>query len=134
MLPLLISGITDIITKVLGSVLPETPEEKLAEIRAAIDAQLADNELLKAQIAVDQQEAASSSLFVAGWRPAVGWICAFAFAWQFLCLPILLFIGSVLGHAIPVPTFDVQSMLVVLSGLLGLGGMRTYEKVNKASR
>ena len=119
-----------IINTVLGSVLPGTPADKIEEAKVAIQAQLANNEILKAQINVDNTEAASSSLFVSGWRPMVGWVCALAFAWQFLGLPIILLTSTITGHPIPVPTFDISSMTTVLMGMLGLGGMRTYEKIN----
>lgn len=130
MLPVLVSGITSIIQQVLSRFLPETPADKVAEINAAVAAELADNELIKAQIAVNQAEAASPNLFVAGWRPAIGWICASAFAWQFIVLPVLLFVGTVFNHPIQAPVFDTTTMVGILTGMLGLGGMRTVEKIN----
>jgi hypothetical protein len=87
----------------------------------------------KAQLAVNQVEAASESLFVSGWRPAIGWICGVAFAYKFIVAPFLAFLLVVFGHKVAPPEIDFAEMLPVLFGLLGLGGMRTWEKVKGAS-
>lgn len=91
------------------------------------------------QLAVDKTEAASSSVFVAGWRPAIGWICGFALAWQFIFQPLLsygLSIYSTYSHQTipPPPVLETGQLYTVLLGMLGLGGMRTFEKVNGVAR
>ena len=109
--------------------MPNTTQEKIDLIRLEIERQAQENKLLEAQIEVNKVEAASDNWFVSGWRPAVGWICVLSFAWQFLALPILLFINVQFGHIIPTPSFDMATMATVLMGMLGIGGLRTYEKV-----
>lgn len=87
-----------------------------------------------AQIEVNKVEAAHKSMFVAGWRPFVGWCCAFAMAYHFILQPFLVFAISVYGITVNLPEFDMSSLMTVLLGILGLGGMRSLEKVQKVSR
>ena len=85
--------------------------------------------LALAQIEVNKTEAASGSLFKGGWRPAVGWVCAIAFAYHFIIQPLLIFILAMFGAEIPnLPSFDMGTLLTVLGGMLGIGSLRTYEK------
>lgn len=78
---------------------------------------------------VNAAEASNPNMFVAGWRPAVGWVCASAFFWNFVGAPIAGFIGAALMHPIPLPNLDVGPLMTILVGMLGMGGMRTYEKL-----
>lgn len=80
-----------------------------------------------AQTTVNAAEASDKSLFVAGWRPFVGWTCGVAFAFNFVAIPLL---GTVGVHVPPLPT---DTLMAPLMGMLGLGGMRTYEKVTGVS-
>ena len=86
-------------------------------------------ELSLAQIEVIKAEAQSGSLFKGGWRPAVGWVCAIAFLYHFLLKDIIMFVCAFAGVDIPdLPEFDMSTLLTVLGGMLGIGGLRTYEK------
>lgn len=96
----------------------------------------ATTDLAKAQAAINQQEAASTSLFVAGWRPFVGWCCGAAFAYAFILQPFITFLLAVFHVPVDpktLPVLDVSSMMPVLLGMLGLGAMRSYEKVQGAA-
>ncbi len=79
---------------------------------------------------VNTEEARSTSLFVAGWRPAVGWCCALACGWNWLGLPIAKLVAELLGHPITLGPADLSEMWPVLLGMLGLGGLRTLERLN----
>lgn len=81
-----------------------------------------------AQIEVNKVEAQHRTVFVAGWRPFTGWVCATALAYHFIIEPVLVFFLSWYGVEIQLPQFDMGSLLTVLMGMLGLGGLRTYEK------
>ena len=81
-----------------------------------------------AQIEVNKVEAQHRTVFVAGWRPFTGWVCATALAYHFIIEPVLEFFLSWYGVEIQLPQFDMGSLLTVLMGMLGLGGLRTYEK------
>ena len=86
-------------------------------------------ELSLAQIEGNKAEAQSGALFKGGWRPAVGWVCAIAFLYHFLLKDIIMFVCAFAGVDIPdLPEFDMSTLLTVLGGMLGIGGLRTYEK------
>lgn len=94
-----------------------------------------------AQMEVNKAEAGSSSLFVAGWRPFIGWTCGVSFAWAFVLQPVfttfILYIASVTGAPVDlsgIPVLDLEIMLPVLMGMLGLGALRTYEKQSGVTR
>ena len=91
-------------------------------------------ELAKGQIEVNKMEAASSSMFVAGWRPAVGWISALGFASNFILIPMANFALALASIDIQIPMIDTTQMMPVLMGMLGLGTLRTVEKARKVSR
>ena len=87
------------------------------------------------QMEVNKVEAASKSLFVSGWRPAVGWICVLSLGYQFFLSPFIRFIAIVAMDNPPIfPVLDSSQLTPILIGMLGLGGLRTFEKINKVSR
>jgi hypothetical protein len=86
-------------------------------------------ELATAQIEVNKAEASSGSLFKGGWRPFIGWVCGGAFAYHFVLQPVIVFGVLTAGIDLPpLPEFDMASLMTVMMGMLGLGGLRTYEK------
>jgi hypothetical protein len=86
-------------------------------------------ELAVAQIEVNKAEAASGSVFKGGWRPFIGWVCGGAFAYHFVLQPVIVFAVLTAGVDLPpLPEFDMASLMTVMMGMLGLGGLRTYEK------
>ena len=101
---------------------------KLAHELATMADKLAHEQNL-AQIQVNREEASSGSLFKGGWRPFVGWVCGVAFCYHFILQPLVIFIVAIAGVDIPdLPEFQMNTLLTVLGGLLGIGGLRTYEK------
>ena len=88
----------------------------------------------RSQTAVNKVEAKHRSLFVAGWRPFIGWTCGIAFVYHFVLQPFLVFALAVQGITVELPDFPMETLLTVLLGMLGLGGMRTYEKVRKVTK
>lgn len=128
------------ITGVLNKLIPDANARQAAQeqITAALIAQQgavnqAIAEAAKAQAEVNLKEAESPSIFVAGWRPFVGWVCGVGCAYAFILQPVLNAISS-WGHWPLPPSLDTSSMLGLLMGLLGLGGMRTLEKVQGVDR
>lgn len=110
----ILSGVSDI----TGKFIPD--QTKKLEFEAQIKGLL--NKVDLAQIGVNLEEAKSESLFKSGWRPAVGWVCTLAFGLNFLIFPLLSSFG------IPVVTLDIEAVLGVLGGLLGIGTLRTVDK------
>jgi hypothetical protein len=91
------------------------------------------------QLEVNKVEAAHASTFVSGWRPFIGWVCGFGMGWQWVICPILTWVLAVVtqytGHTLPVlPKLETAEMWTVISGMLGLGGLRTFEKLKGVSR
>lgn len=106
-------------------------KDKAADLAHEV-ATLAENhahEIAKQQIEVNKQEAAHKSLFVAGWRPFIGWTCGVAMANNFIAMP---YIAVLFG--VDVPVLELSEMMPVLMGLLGLGAYRSYEKVKGVAR
>ena len=91
-------------------------------------------ELAKGQLEVNKVEAASKSMFVAGWRPAVGWVCVLGMASNFIIIPMANFGLAIAESNITIPLIDTSTMMPVLMGMLGLGAMRSVEKVQGVSR
>ena len=87
-----------------------------------------------AQMAVNKAEAASSSIFVSGWRPATGWVCVLGMAGNFIVTPFANFALGLAGMDITIPLVPLDTMMPVLLGLLGLGGLRTLEKTKGVHR
>ena len=85
--------------------------------------------LIQGQLAINAKEAEHGSIFVAGWRPAIGWICGSALGWNFVIQPIASWAAFLSGIDLEgMPTLDTGELTTILLGMLGLGGLRTYEK------
>ena len=118
----------DSVVGIAGKVLDKFIEDKdlKAKLQHEMNMQLHDANL--AQIEVNKAEAASASIFKGGWRPFVGWGCGVAMLYHFLLQPIIVFILSASGVTFDLPQFDMGSLMTILMGLLGLGGLRSFEK------
>ena len=117
------------VTGLLDKFIPDADEKARIAHELATMGERHAQEIALAQIAVNKAEAASGSIFKGGWRPAVGWVCASAFAYHFVLQPILLFVVALTGTQLPtLPEFDMSTLLPVLGGMLGIGGLRSYEK------
>jgi hypothetical protein len=97
-------------------------ESDLEEFRLAISAD-------QLQADINKIEAASADLFIAGWRPFIGWVCGIAFAYHFVLQPLLAFAIANAGGQVTLPSFAMEELSTVLMGMLGLGGLRTIEKI-----
>jgi hypothetical protein len=124
-------------SKVIDKIWPDPAQRDAAKLellkmqQSGDLAQLtADTSLMIEQIKVNQAEATNPSLFVSGWRPGVGWVCVAACGWNWIGLPIAKVIAVILGHPIDLAPADLTEMLPILMGMLGLGGLRTIEKLN----
>lgn len=119
------------ISSILDRILPD--KAQAAQAKATLLQSEVQGEITAAvaQIQTDQAEAANKSVFVAGWRPFIGWVCGGAFAYAFVLQPFIQFI-SVIFHAkfdpTLLPKLDLSTMMPVLLGMLGLGAMRSFDK------
>lgn len=138
-----LGSLFDFGSKIIDKIFPDKTQAeqakaalKLAQEQGQLQEEQAAWDNAKAQLDVNKTEAASSSIFVAGWRPAVGWACAASFAWSFVAQPFAVFWIKVANSAFDVhslPVLDTSSMMPVLLGMLGLGGLRTFEKIRGAA-
>lgn len=128
-LPLLLAPLLDIAGKVIDRVIPDKAAAEKAKLEMAATLQSQDFQIQLEQIKVNAEEAKSASLFVAGWRPFVGWVCGAGLAYAAIILPIAEFIAKVVfGYHGSFPIIDWAILSNVLIGMLGLAGMRTFEK------
>jgi hypothetical protein len=131
----LISAIMPSVMEVAGRFLPEDKEKRAAaerEIQAKLTDSLAQVDL--AQLGINKAEAAHRSMFVAGWRPFIGWTCGVALMYTYVLQPILVFGLAQSGYLVDLPRMDLGELMPVLMGMLGLGGLRSWEKVKGVAK
>ena len=101
------------------------------DIREAIKGKELDPQrLIELQSEINKVEAQHRSLFVSGWRPSLGWVCSLAFAYHFVAFPII----KTIYPEVDFPVLETEPLFTVLLGMLGLGGMRTFEKLKDKTR
>jgi hypothetical protein len=125
--PLLLAPLLEFGKDIIGRFFPNEEEKRKAEaefLRLAMDGELKQ---VIAQLQINAQEAAHPSIWVAGWRPFYGWTGGAGFLYAVLVQPLLTWFASIKGWPAP-PLLDVDLLLVVAGGMLGIGGLRTYEK------
>ena len=134
--PVTLTGVFSIATKLIDRLFPDklaADAAKLELVKLQMNGELAllaaDTQLAMGQLEVNKQEAAHRTVFVAGWRPSIGWICSAGLAYQFVLLPLLSWVALAQGIPVP-PPIELSALIPLLMGMLGLGGLRTYEKVN----
>jgi len=121
------SGATNVLDSVANNIdqFVETKDEKREALQA----------LAVAQIELNKQEAKHRNVFVSGWRPFVGWICAIALAYNFIVRDLMAWVILNTGEAITLPpALAMEHLMTILLGMLGLGGLRTYEKQKKLTQ
>lgn len=136
-----IGSVLDFGSKIIDRVWPDPTQAAAAKLEL-FKAQQAGEfkemdqafEIAKAQIGVNQTEASNQSTFVAGWRPFIGWVCGLALAYQYLVRPIATWAALSFGHNFPsMPGLD-DNLWQLMMGMLGMGGLRTYEKVKGTAK
>ena len=123
----ILNSLVQPITSILDKVIEDKDTKNNIAFELATMAERHAQELSKGQLEVNKVEAAHKSLFVSGWRPAIGWICGLALLYSTILAPIL-------GIWFIVPPVDSSLLTSVLMGMLGLGAMRSYEKKNNVAR
>lgn len=119
---------TTILNKIWGNKDDELKRQFILELQEKLDTV----ELTKGQLEINKVEAANENLFVSGARPFIMWVCGFAFAWMYVVQPMITYLVVVTGNPMPIlPVFNTTELMTVLFGLLGLGGMRSFDKLNR---
>ena len=114
-------------TKLLDKVIEDKDQKNALAHEIATMAERHAQELAQGQLEVNKVEAAHKSLFVAGWRPAIGWVCALGLFYNVI-------LANIIGIWVDIPEIDTTLLVPVMMGMLGLGAMRSYEKVQGVSR
>ena len=122
-----LGSVADLSRSVIERIWPNKTEQEKAELQAALV-------VVQGQLSINQAEAGSSSVFVAGWRPFIGWVCGSACAWNWIGLPMTKAGLLLAGYTLNLAPADLTEMLPVLMGMLGLGALRTTEKIKGVAR
>ena len=134
----MIPAILTALVPALGTLVDRLIPDRAAAERAKADMEAAlvkaGNEAAMAQVEVNKIEAGHSSVFVAGWRPAIGWVCAAALAWAFIVAPIATWGMAVFGVRETLPAIGTDNLFELVLAMLGLGGLRTFEKMRGVAR
>jgi hypothetical protein len=125
------------VTSIIDKIIPDpaaAAEAKLKTLELAQKGDLsyldADVKLALGQMEINKAEAQSGDAFRGGWRPAVGWCCVFGLGYTFILKPLLPWLVGLAGGTVPpLPAIDNEALMVLLFGMLGLGGMRSFERV-----
>lgn len=122
-------------TEIIGKFIEDKDQKNKLAHEIATMAEKHAQELAKGQMAINAEEAKHRNIFVAGWRPFIGWTCGVALFAHFILFPSADVITAYLGYdAVSYPSFDMDSLMTILLGMLGLGGMRSFEKYKKLTK
>lgn len=121
------------VEKVLD-LIPNANERARAKEELERNVLKAANDAALAQIRVNEAEAGHASIFVAGWRPFIGWVCGFGLAWAFLGHPLFVWGASLSGVAVEPPGLQTEALISLVMAMLGMAGWRTLDKINGAAR
>ena len=122
-----VGAVADLASTVVNKIWPDKSEQERQQLASALA-------IVQGQLDANKVEAASSSIWVSGWRPGAGWICVAALGMQYVARPLISWIAAVSGHPLPsLPGID-DNLWQLLVGLLGLGGLRTFEKVSGVAK
>lgn len=125
--PLLIGPLLEVGKRIIDNLFPDPTQKAKAEMEMIVLLQTQELQKIIAQLEVNAKEAAHTSVFVAGWRPFIGWCCGLGFLWAAIGQPAFGYVAVVKGWP-PAPAIDTEVLLYVLGGMLGLGALRSVEK------
>jgi len=130
--PLLLGPLFDLGGKIIERMFPDPSAKAAAELELLKIAQAGDLQTVLAQLEINAKEATHTSVFVSGWRPFVGWCCGAGFLWAAIGQNVFAYVAAIKGWPVP-PPIDTEVLLYVLGGMLGLGTLRSVEKVKGAA-
>ena len=126
--------ITNSVVGIAGKVLGKFVADKNLKMKLEHELKTQLQTANLAQVQINKIEAGHKSLFVAGWRPSVGWVCSIAMAYHFILAPIVEFGVNIAGIQVSLPEFDFSQLSTILMAMLGMAGLRTYEKQKKVAK
>lgn len=117
-----LGALSDLAGTVINKIWPDKSEAEKQQLAAAVM-------VVQGQLDINKVEASNPAVFVSGWRPFIGWVCGAACAWNWIGLPVTKMGLALWGHPLDLAAADLTEMMPVLLGMLGLGGLRTIEKI-----
>ena len=124
-----VTAVLDIGGKLIDRMWPDPAQAATAKLELIKLQQSGDLAQMTGQLEINKVEAANANIFVSGWRPAIGWVCALALLYQYLIRPLAVAVFAAIGHPLPVmPGLD-ENLWQLMMAMLGMGGLRTFEKV-----
>lgn len=134
-MPLPIIGqVLDIGEKLIDKLIPDPKQKADALLKLKELEQNGDLAVIAGQNDINKIEAASSNVFIAGWRPMVGWVCAAALAVMLVLGPMLEWGSAATGHPMKAPVMPTETVMALVTSMLGIAGMRTYEKLKDVEK
>ena len=121
-----LGAVSDLANTVINKIWPDKSAAEQQQLAAAVL-------IVQGQLDINKVEAASPSVWTSGWRPFIGWVCGTACAWNWIGISVISSMCEIMRNPVVLQKADVSEMMPVLLGLLGLGALRTYEKVKGAS-
>lgn len=118
-----VGAVADLASNVISKIWPDKTEQEKQQLAAAVM-------VVQGQIDINKNEASNPSLLVSGWRPFIGWVCGVACAWNWVLLPVVNVAAISFGHPLALSPADLSEMWPLLLGMLGLGGLRSVEKIS----
>lgn len=118
-----LGAVSDLVSTVVNKIWPDKTEQEKQQLAAAVM-------VVQGQLDINKEEAKNPSVFVSGWRPFIGWVCGAACTWNWIGLPMLKAAAVLYGSPVALSPADLGEMMPILLGMLGLGGLRTVEKMN----
>jgi hypothetical protein len=118
-----LGAVSDLANTVIGKIWPDKSVAEQQQLAAAVM-------VVQGQLDINKVEAANPSVFVSGWRPFIGWVCGAACAWNWIGLPVVAMILKAYQVDVVLSSANLTEMMPILMGMLGLGGLRTIEKIN----
>lgn len=116
-------SVADLANTVINKIWPDKTEQEKQQLAAAVS-------IVQGQLDVNKEEAKNPNVFVSGWRPFIGWVCGVSLGYTYLGYPLLTWFAAIYNPTLHIPTLGNDGMLYeLLFGMLGLGGLRTFEKV-----
>ena len=124
-----LEAVLGLATSLIDRVFPDPAQKSAAQLELLKLQQSGELAQITGQLDINKAEAANPNLFVSGWRPAIGWVCALALAYQYLIRPLSGTVATIAGYTLPpLPGLD-DNLWQLMMGMLGMGGLRTFEKV-----
>ena len=130
-------GLASLVGPIVNKFVDRIPDgNERARAKESLERELVDaaNSVMLAQTEINKAEAAHKSIFVAGWRPFIGWVCGVGIAWSMVVQPVAQWAMIAWGDGTELPTIDTSYLMELVTAMLGMSGLRTFEKMRGVAR